>query len=280
MEVFQEQTVNPPLNWADKRMAEITNEKSRTVETYAHGGDCGDFIAALTALRQLAEGHLVLCRVPCTGYRMTQALFESLQPWIELQPCVKTFSWSDGYAKGAVKLDGGVREKYNVWQSLADMQCGYFHLPHWPREKPWMIVDEPKKTATVIFARSPRYQSFKRLIQNAYRKYRKEAVFLGLGEEHERFCGEIGPIDWLPTENWLEAARIIAAADLMVANQTGLLWVALSLHVPVIVETYKPSINVKIERKYAIYATSDHSVLPELEQISLRSADNRKIRIL
>ncbi len=189
---------------------------------FAHDGDIGDLIAALSVVRYLGGGELVLYPTGYTRERMTRERFESIRDFLGSQPYLSSVSYADSATVGCLNL-GHWRKHYANGLNLCDMYYHWLGSPHPDRYEPWLWF-EPTHKADVIFARSPRYHgNFP--WRRAIKKYRDCCLFLGHTDEHQAFCREFGEVPYRST-TFAEAARIIAGARLVCVNQTGLYWVA------------------------------------------------------
>jgi hypothetical protein len=234
------------------------------MSVYSHSGHHGDLIYALSSIKDLGGGDLILFPAACTGHWLTRGQAEKLIPFLQVQPYLHHSDWAP---EPAGKNLDGFRNHYRADLNLADMQACWLGLEHYPREQPWTTVDRLNSVARVVFHRSPRYHnpnfSWKRL----YRAYEKEAIFIGGTEEHAAFCAEIGPISYLYTRTWLDLARIIAGCELFCGNQSGPRALAESLKVPVYVEVDPTVNNTQFDRRGAIYGVTGDEPVPALGEL-------------
>src|SRR6185436_12369845 len=85
-------------------------------------------------------------------------------------------------------------------------------------------------------------------------------------EEHWDFQNEVGPVSYCYTPNYLDLARVVAAADLVAVNQTSIRWLAEGFKVPVLVE---------VEAAFYLYGPGGIPALAELENVAVRSVVQR-----
>jgi hypothetical protein len=85
---------------------------------------------------------------------------------------------------------------------------------------PWLSV-EANKVAPIIINRASRWPGWHFPWREIVRHFYDEIAFIGLPEEHAAFQKEFGKVFYLPCADLLEAAEIIAGADLFVGNQSA-----------------------------------------------------------
>jgi len=158
-------------------------------------------------------------------------------------------SWVDGEPKWGrrPKVFGGGR-----WReaNIAEVRCdGVGVSRDWAGGR-WLDV-WPRRAARVVFCRSARYRpsvpnvDWRRLIRYAG----GDGVFLGLAAEYQAFKTEFGFLGGhLVVDNFLQVARVLAGADLVVGNQTGIVAVANGLGVPLILERCERIDNCRFDR--------------------------------
>ncbi len=205
--------------------------------------------------------NLILYPHEWTGNRMTQEHANIIIPFLKVQPFLANVEWRP--SPEGIILDLW-RKHYKNHQNIADLICSAFGQHHWSRKSPWLMVPEEKFKAKVIFVRSPRYWSWTFPWQKVYDKYHLDAIHLGTPEEHADLVQGCGPIKHIHTDNYLEAAEIIAAASLVVSNQTGLYWVAESLKKQIVLEAFSGCQNCHFDRDLLHYHTNEYGFLPNI----------------
>lgn len=201
--------------------------------SFLHAGDAGDIAFSLPCVRALGGGVLYLNKSDVTREPMTQEKRDFLAPLLEAQP----------YIQG-VHLYSGQAVAYNLnnWRPFWCENARFgVSLAEWyylvfkdeiaavnPEIKnasdmidhKWLTVPEPKELAKVVIHRSDRYRNKEFRWSNIMAKYRKEAVFIGLQEEHEKFVAEFGYLPFHKVRDALEMAQIIEGAKLFCGNQS------------------------------------------------------------
>ena len=145
-------------------------------------------------------------------------------------------------AMGIVMLCGGgvLSLRYIYIQAAApELEAQYFGLLTQTqmdvRRMLFGIEPDPRAKGRIVLFRSFRYRN-DRLSWLSLRSLRDRLLFLGSPEEYGEFAGRVCRCDYLPTRDFLEAARLIRGAALTIGNQTGLFAVAEALKVPRLLE--------------------------------------------
>jgi hypothetical protein len=209
------------------------NELNPTPNVYSHDGAAGDIVYHLVPIKQLGGGRLVLTPSTCAGTTWNREAAESLMPLLRQQLYIDSVEWKDS-PEG--KNLGKWRDHYRNGMNLCDMACSWLGLPHYPRREPWLSVFEARKVSRVVFNRAPRWRNDKVDWRRIWEKYHKQAVFLGHKDEHTEFELTVGPVDYYPTKNFLEAAEVIAGCELFCGNQSALGAIAEGLKKPMVQE--------------------------------------------
>lgn len=235
-----------------------------------HSGDLGDVVYAIPALRRIARpAHLTLYPNPgVTRVLMDEQNADRILPLLNIQPGLSG-DWAPIHGSEGLRLDMGVRRFYRDGLNLADIHSNWVGHDHWPREVPWLTVDRADYTYPVVINRSARYRHEGFPWEHIYAKVKGRACFVGVPWEHKDFQTKYGEIDYVETASLLEAARIIAGADLFIGNQSCPRAIAEALKVPVLVEATHPN-NTHFGRGQAWYPTLGDG-LPALDIESLET---------
>lgn len=225
-----------------------------------HGGDLGDTVYAIPALRRLAyPAHLTLYPNPgSTRVLMDETNANRILPLLNIQPGL-TADWKPTFEPDGLRLDFGVRRFYRNGYNLADIHSNWVGHDHWHSEHSWLVVDKPDYSYKVVIARSHRYRDEAFPWKKIHAQVADRACFIGSPDEHQDFEHEVGKIPYVRTPSLLEAARLIAGADLFIGNQSCPRAVAEGLKMPALVEAYYPH-NTHFDRKYAWYVYFGDSV--------------------
>lgn len=218
---------------------------------FGHSGDLGDCIASLPSVRALGGGHYAIgyrpghCRESMKGQR-----FGALKPLLEEQPYIRGVRWSDDLG-GCTHDFSTFRHDHRFGENIAQWQARHFGVTI--SEEPWLTAEpnEDFRGATII-ARSSRYQD-RSFPWSTLLAENRGAVFVGLPAEHEAFRHRYGAVEYVPTRDLLEMAEMMAAAKLVISNQTVAWWVAIGLGCDVIQETYSKAPDSVIKRPNARY---------------------------
>ena len=230
-------------------------------------GDLGDIIYALLVIRALGGGFLILgpesnqrCREPINRLK-----FENIAPLLRIQPYVHGVKYSPTVPSNVIDLNQFRSLRFDLKASLASIMLRYFGQDETDVHKAWLTVDVPVFHYPVIINRSQRYQEidfpWKKIIQ----KYSHLIGFVGDQPEHDDFCGQYGPVPYVKTPTLLNLARVIAASQLFIGNQSCAYAIAEGLKHQTIQETWSYSPNCVFERSNAIYTHINKDIkLPEL----------------
>lgn len=224
---------------------------------FSHSGTFGDIIYALPIMKQLGGGDLYLrlhnmdnmaqrvLGAPNAGAHageMSQQQFDSLTPLIEQQPYVKSWKvWNGEHIDVAFEeyclqiprdQPGNYAFKYglaagvNFYENYEELMI-----------RPWLDVKDPIKIpnrpivinriSRHLYGCDPELKRWKKFIRTGLLA---TAVYVGLPQEHEWFQNILGvKIDYFPTSNILELARVIAGAEMFIGSQSLCLSLALGL---------------------------------------------------
>lgn len=229
--------------------------------TYYHSGDLGDIIFALPAVRALGGGTLFLGphlgRAPFgTREIMTEARANLIIPLLKLQPYLSNVF----YARTQPNVNFDLNQfrtllvKRGPHENLCRLHLDYLGLSPRECETKWLVVDRVQKIEgkPVVISRTLRYPG-EMDWKGVAKKHVHHAIFLGTPDEHAEFCERFGQIEYYPTANLLEAARVIAGCELFISNQGGLHAIAEGLKVNLIQEASITSHTAVFTRAGAEY---------------------------
>lgn len=220
---------------------------------FAHGGDVGDLIYGLPAMRAIGGGSLVLhwhgVRESFSAEKVAR-----LAPLLRLQPYLE-----DVYFQHDPPNTPWNFNPFRQWnwdrrsgriESLAESQCRIFRLPEFGLHQQWLWVDRPTVLADypVVVHRSPRYHNDSFPWGQIFQKYKGKMVFVGMPEEHADLCGRYGQIPRHQTKDYLELARVIAGARLFIGNQSCPYAIAEGLKQNAILEVFPYSADCQFRR--------------------------------
>lgn len=236
-----------------------------------HGGDLGDTIYAIPALRRLADpAHLTLY----PNYGVTRAIMDAdnaamIIPLLNIQRGI-TADWQPAHAEDGLRLDFAVRRFYQGSMNLSDMHSHWVGHDHWRREHPWIVADRADGRYKIVVARSARYRNQHFPWKKLYSQFGDRACFIGVPWEHENFEHEVGRIHYERTPTLLDAARLMAGADIFIGNQSCPRALAEALKIPVVVEQNHP-MNTHFGRECAWYPNNSISELPAMDDSGLEA---------
>lgn len=143
--------------------------------------------------------------------------------------------------------------KFGPHENLAHLHLRHFKLGLHECDNQWLYVDRPVPIGKpVIISRTLRYpgdHDWRKIVQF----YGDKIAFIGLPAEHETFCQMFGKVDYFPTENLLQVARVLAGCELFITNQNACHAIGEGLKINILQEPC-PSCRVAIfERPNAWY---------------------------
>jgi hypothetical protein len=233
------------------------------MRTFKHSGDLGDLIYALPTLKALGGGSLYLSlnlaadfaefekrgfapdRYPvgptkCDGTPsgLSPASFAAVVPLLVAQPYIYGVEEWRGQAVNFDLNEWRLQKADFLHESIAALCARRFGLSESVADCSWLDANRnAEEKAPILFARSARYHHPRFPWRKYHRDYGASACFVGLPEEHAAFEAEVGKVRYRPTADLLELARLIAGADLLIANQSLPYAIAEGLKINVVQET-------------------------------------------
>lgn len=252
------------------------------MRTFRHAGDLGDIVYSMPVMRALCgdePGALLIeathyTRQPLTPDKwcgldqllLRQPYVAEVRPWIKGEPV--TYNLNDFRARmfPAVRMGIG-RDKH-----LTHWMCDVHGVNYNCMNQAWLTVEDPISAARVVFSRAGAGRPSHQVYQNelfpwyiAAEKYRKDAVFVGGGLEHQVFEAAFGPVPHYKTATLLEAARVIAGCELFVGNQTATHAIAEGMKKRIVLEVWMGGPNCLVHDKPRVTHGKDPYVqLPDL----------------
>lgn len=247
--------------------------------TYKHAGDIGDIIAFLPVMRYFGGGDLLIEAAPYTRQRLTPDKWCGLDLLLKQQPYINdvrewnfelcNYNGNDFRAHMHHATRKGLFNKIKD-KSLVDWQLEVHGVPLNEKDKAWLSV-EPNKVARVVINRTGAGRPQHHVYHNplfpwhaVWKKYHREAVFIGTPIEYEVFKAQIGSVPYYPTANLFEAARVIAGSDLFIGNQSACFWIAEGMKKNLILEVWPQGPNSNVFRPGAIQGFDQNILLPDL----------------
>jgi len=250
--------------WKNLRELDLAEIKKKLTHhnffSFKHSGHLGDIIYALPVIKQLTSrfcsqpAHLFLnlyykSRLdpsidhPSGRYALIPETYAIIKPLLEKQDYISSVSQYSGenvdfdldnFRDCIYTLDRGNISKW--YQELIPIDL---HL-----EYPWIKVDNVNNDYNeyIIISRSTRYH-WNDLSYAFLRKYPKIA-FVGLEYEFKLIKETIPNLIYIPTNDLLELARVIAGSRLFIGNQSSPFSIAEALKVNRLLECYLYSPNV------------------------------------
>lgn len=246
------------------------------MNTFRHAGDLGDVVASLPAVRALGGGVMLLEAATYTRQILTPNKWFGIDHVLRAQPYIydvrewKRESVNFNLNDFRSRLFRSVRVGQHRDKNLVDWQLEHYGLPLNAKDKAWIEI-EPKKIARVIINRTGAGRTHHHVYQNhefpwhyVWQKYKSEAMFIGLPEEHEAFCATCGEIPHVQTKDLYEAAQVISGCDLFIGNQSVCFWLAEGMKKRIILEVWRAGPNCLIPRDGVVHGWDRKVELPDL----------------
>jgi hypothetical protein len=248
--------------------------------SYTHSGTTGDVFSSLAIVRCLGAGDYYLrlnnldniCNSIGWGNagrhsgRMRQSDFDFLAPLMEQQSCITKFAVWQGEAveheleKRAVNLNCDAWPRNFANQDAVAMSVDREAHFETLQIRPYVEVDTPTVVPNrpVCISRNPYYlegiqditqvDEWRTWIDN---RLMDQAFFVGLPEDHAWFEDTMKvKVDYRPTSDALELARLIAGAKMMIGNQSMPATLAVGIGTSLWIETRK---NTPLDNNEILY---------------------------
>jgi hypothetical protein len=196
-------------------------------------GDLGDILYLLNLLKHLPDGphSLGLRPSPITKAKdqeQAQRMLNQLKPLIDAQDYIAEFKMIEPSTPVDWKSEDfrGFRH-YTPGETLMQAHLNHFCLTRKVALKidgatPWLKAKASKLSkGRVVINRTGRYRNPVFPWMGVVDHYKHHLLFTGLEYEWKEFCGHFGYVDFLPTENMLQVAEIIAGSELFIGNQSS-----------------------------------------------------------
>jgi len=234
------------------------------MKTYRHSGTLGDLIYSLSIVKKMEPGNFMVALhniencVSQYGYRpdevdpahkgrFTDQDYDWLKPLLSRQSYIKQVdTWQQGDAEPDVDLDrfrgtlfrgfeGNYVQAYHLAFDLAFKMQDY--------DMPWLETD-PINVAPIVVSRTFRYRDpngdaiWCDVVKDV--DLQNSAIFVGTKDEHEDFQQVVdAQIPYYPVTDFLQLANVVAAADMVMANQNFVYSLAMGTGVSTVLETIK-----------------------------------------
>jgi hypothetical protein len=221
--------------------------------TISSHGDAGDLCALLPIARFLGKADILvsdskMCKPIVSRLHLLKDLLES-QPYIGR---IDEWRGEEITHDVAPWREGGVK----FGSSLLELHAAWVGLEKEVSEEPWLTVKPNNKFKDkIILNRSTRHRSDFFPWAEIMRHFPVEdMVFLGLEEEWQQHVNEFGvKVPYHPTKNFLEAAEIIQAGKILMANQSCQVNIAIGLGKRFCLESSLSSVDCLYRRPDSIY---------------------------
>jgi hypothetical protein len=225
------------------------------MKKFKHSGAMGDLIYSLPIVKHFGGGEFYLhlnqmnwigqhyygsLPAPFHRDRLNQQDFEFMREFIEAQPYINKFSVLDPKVEITHNLDRFRPAFVGHPGNYVDIYSNTFNIrspdiQKTIRETPWLSVPEPRdlKGRTTVINRTERW--LPPSLSPSWAQWQADgaednSVFVGLPQEYHLFKKATGwDIPYVPTNNLLELASVIAGAQRFIGNQSQCLALAIGL---------------------------------------------------
>lgn len=252
--------------------------------SYTHSGTTGDVFSSLALVRSIGPGDYYLkldnldkiCQSIGWGNagrhsgRMNQKDFDFLAPIMEIQSCINKFApWNGEEVEHPMEKIAVVGKHPNwagTWptnfahQYAVAMEIDLAQHKQTLQIEPYVEVDKPTVIPgkPICISRNPFYlegvpdvTKVDEWINWIERDLTEQAFFVGLLSDHAWFEDTMKvKVQYVPTSDGLELARLIAGAKMMIGNQSMPATLALGIGTTLWIETRK---NVELEKNEIFY---------------------------
>jgi hypothetical protein len=204
------------------------------VSWFSHSGDIGDIIYALPTIKAKGGGKLFLFDFPGRTYQpMTPQRHATLQELLEYQNYIEACEFTTEWVDTSLN---GFRDHYRNGTNAAEWHLCTHGLGWEHAIEPWLTVPKPAESPDVVIAWTPRHHSFDFPWSRVATTYKGRIGFVGYEEYWEYFCKHYGEVEYLPADNLMKCAQLIAGSKLYVGNLTSMTAIAEGLKHRMIVE--------------------------------------------
>jgi hypothetical protein len=210
-------------------------------KSMTHAGDLGDVIVSLATLHDAQY----LTTIYLVNNGQTKGIVERehiIRPLLDVQPYIESVEIYNGEGvdwRSEGFRGGWVDRRRNLANCHAQHAFDTGFIAKMPDlSKPWLFNIEPDSRANsrIVVNRSARYQNQFFPWREVVANYGSLIIFIGTTDEHRDFCNNYGVVEYVPTANLLEAARLIKGSDCFIANQSSCMTIAEGLKHPRILE--------------------------------------------
>jgi len=232
-------------------VAEIESPQAAPLRVL-HSGDFGDLVTALAVFKQTGrQVALFLVDRPITKPLIRR--MHCITPLLLAQPYIVSVKAYEGEAVDWNASD--FRMSYRRTNNLVSAHLRHYlgqkhlHPVKVDQTQPWLTAEKADTQGRVVINRTARYHNSSFPWRQVVETYGKLLLFVGSLDEHTAFESAFGKVEYHPTSDMLEVARLIAGSELFIGNQSCAFAIAEGLKHPRILET-------SLDRPDCIYPAS------------------------
>jgi hypothetical protein len=231
-------------------------------------GDIGDLVALAACIKAIPNGpHKLVVREDGRTKGITKRL-PLIKDLFESQPYISSCEVWNGQDKidwASEKFRDGFHSVSHSLVRAHELHGNSVRAVRSPvsTRSPWMTVTPSSEShGRRIIVRSPRYNNAYFPHKQIKELYGDSLLFLGLPDEHRAYEQAFGKVEYRPTSDLLEAAQLIAGSDLLISNQTAMLWIGHALAHPRIVEVSTSTCDSVVLSGFNKYVVDGEVELP------------------
>lgn len=247
------------------------------MNSFRTAGDIGDIVYQMPAIRAFGGGIVLIEAATYTRQMLTPDKWFGIDLLLKAQPYIHDVrEWRHG-EQASINLNDfrsrlfrAIRMNQDKEKSLADWVLETHGIPLNAKDEAWISVN-PNPVAKVVFNRTGTGRLPQHVYHNqrfpwhrVWKKYGKDAVFIGTPDEYEVFRNVCGEVPYHHTPNLMDAAKVIAGSELFVGNQSVCHAIAEGLKKRILLEVWPQGPNTLFFRDGVVHGWDQTVVLPEL----------------
>ncbi len=232
-----------------------------------HSGDFGDIIYGMSVMKSIGKVRLYFHDTNWICKRILDRL-HIIEPLLRSQDYILECKRHEGEPINWDAFD--FRSQHTNVNTLAEAHASHYatrrlSMIEWSDREPWIKVDrDPRGKGRVIINRTMRYRNEYFPWRRVLSHYKNRLAFIGDESEYEDFCKSFGPVDRLESKDLLDAAKLIAACDLFIGNQSAPFALAVAMGIPAIQESYLMRPDCIFDRDNIQYVSDKGVFLPDV----------------
>jgi len=224
---------------------DLKNKKEKKELVAVHSGDAGDIIYCIPTIRKLNIDKLILNARPDYDTHTGWEGCKALKPLLENEGIKTEIQYGFNPIEVDINFDKWRLAGYdlnNIHLAISQAQFARAEINLYDK---FISIMEPKKIARIVINKTARYNNPDFNWQYLLSGINEPIAFIGTFAEFKTFERKIQNehIFHFPTNNYLEAAQVIAGSKVFIGNQSSCLAIANGLKCKRILEVYSECPN-------------------------------------